>query len=81
MRGRRRMRRLCKLREQRRAGWYVGDSGEGRKGDNPLHRPHPGFISWQRYVVACSYPPRIGNYRTVFTLSGQSAAGRSELDS
>ena len=36
---------LRKLRKRRRAGWYVGDSGEGRKGDNPLHRPDPGFIS------------------------------------
>jgi hypothetical protein len=25
------------------AGWYVGDSGEGRKGDNPLYRLDPGL--------------------------------------
>jgi hypothetical protein len=30
---------LRKLRKRWRAGWHVGDSGEGRKGDNPLHRP------------------------------------------
>ena len=43
---------LRKRRKRRRAGWYVGDSGEGRKGDNSLQRPHPGFISGSVYVVA-----------------------------
>jgi hypothetical protein len=28
---------LRKLRKRRRGGWYVGNSGEGRRGDNPLH--------------------------------------------
>ena len=54
------MRRLCKLREQRRAGWYVGDSGEGRKGDNPLHRPHPGFISGSVMSLRLRTRPRLG---------------------
>ena len=38
----RRLRRLCKLREQRRAGWFLGDSGEGRKGDKVKNPKAPG---------------------------------------
>ena len=38
---------LRKLRKRRRAGWYVGDSGEGRKGDDPF-----GCTSWRATVMS-----------------------------